>query len=63
MNLTLLGMVATEGTTTSSALTTKISRNMKILANAFANDDHYTSIAANVLIIKPATIIDTLNYS
>ena len=54
-------MVSTAGNNTSSALTTKIGRNMKMLANDFANDDHYINLAANFPTIEPETIINMLN--
>ena len=63
MHLPLIYMVATVGTTTSSTLTEKISRNMKILANTFDNDDHCMSVSANFPIVALATTIDMLNYS
>ena len=55
-------MVAATGTTTSSALTTTIDRNMKIIASTFANDGQCISTDENLPTIAPATIIDTLNY-
>ena len=55
-------MVATLGTTMFSALTTKMGRIMKMLANTFANDDYCISAATSFLAITLAIIIDTLNY-
>ena len=52
----LLVMISEVGTTTSSTFTTKISRNMKILANNFANDDHCMSVAENFPNITLASI-------
>ena len=57
----LFYMLATAVTTVSSAPTTKIDRSMKMIANTFANDDHYISVAVNLPTIIPATITDTLN--
>ena len=63
MYLPLLDMVSTEVTITSSALATKISRSIKTITNTFANDGHCMSVAANILCITLAPIVDTLNCS
>ena len=61
MNPLLLDMVAAQGTTTSSALTTKIGRNMKMIANTFDNNDHCVSIATKFPTTTSETIIHALN--
>ena len=63
IRLPLLCVVATAGNTTFAALTIKIGRNMKMLAENFSNYDHCISIATNFLTVTLATIIGTLNSS
>ena len=54
-------MEYTAGNTTSSTLTTKIERNIKILFNTFTNDDHHINIAENFPTVTQVTTIDILN--
>ena len=46
---------------TATALASKIGRSVKMLADAFADDDHYLNAAANFPNMPPATINDALN--
>ena len=54
-------MVAVVVTTTSSALTKNISRNIKMIANTFGDDDHCMSASMNFLTRTLSTIIVCLN--
>ena len=63
MNLPIIDMVATVGTTTCSELTENISSNMKIIANTFDNDHYCMSVSTNVPTASLATTIEMLNCS
>ena len=60
-NPPLLSMIATEGNWLATTITSKIGRNVKILAKTFTNDDYYLSAATNFPNMPPATMNDELN--
>ena len=60
IHTTLLVMVVSAENIKSTAFITKICRNVKMSADAFAKDDYYLSAAVNFPTITPATIIYTI---
>ena len=53
-------MADTSGNSLTTVLTARIDRNIEMLADTFANDDHCVSAAVNFPSTPPATINDAL---
>ena len=56
-------MIAAVGNYSATALASKISRNIKINADTFTDDEHYLKVATNFRNTLTATINDTLKVN